>query len=314
MERSRKEGSVDVRRMSRILVLMAVTIAILVSVAAAPAAATTIISHKTIRDAVIPAGTHDRIYDHVTFVGGGIDRAVLSLSKACHDITFRDCTIASGLWNGITINDRGGDIYDITFVRCRILSQQRMGLECTSRPTSSTTGYHGIRVLQCVFAPQGSEAISFDGGPGCVNNVVDHTTIRGAGINPALPYGSGFECNGVSRFRFTNNKVYACRQALLNLQMHSVIDCGWVFTGNHLDATVHVQKVPMEPLAQVVSGEGICGGVFRDNVVTSDRPGGGVAWFGDCHGMDWRSTSWHDARGGLYVRPYQQNGSSRNRF
>jgi hypothetical protein len=302
------------RRMSRRFVELAAAVILLVALAASPAAATKVISHKTIRNAVIPAGAHNRIYDHVKFTGGGAQRAVLQISRACHNITFRRCVIASGLWNGISINDKGGIIHDITFVHCRIRSQKRMGFECTNRPVSSTKGYHGIKVLNCVFSPQGSEAISFDGGTGCYGNRVSNTVIKGAGINPNQTYGAGIECNGVRNFRFTKNKVYQCRGSLLNLQMHTTADCGWIFTGNVLNASVHYQTVPMDSNAQVVVAHDVYGGSFRDNYVTSAAPGGGVAWFGDCHGMDWRGTTWRDARKGSWDDPYEEQGSSGNMF
>ena len=302
------------RRISSRLIQAAVVIAILTAVAASPAAATRVIKGKTFRDARIAYGTHDRVYDHCTFTGGGATRAVLELTNACHHITFRDCVIGSGPWNGISINDRGGNIYDIEFLRCRISTQGRMGFECTSRPVSSTVGYHGIKIVRCVFSPQGSEAISFDGGTGCVDNTIDRTVIKGAGVNGSQQYGAGVEVNGVRCFRFTRNKVYQCRGALLNLQMHTSADCGWVFTGNRLDASVLMQNVPMQSNAQVVCAESVYGGSFRGNQVISAAPGGGVAWFGECHGMDWRDTEWRDARGGSYARPYQEDGSSGNLF
>ena len=304
------------RRISSRLVQVAVVVAILAAVAASPAAATKVkvIKNKTFRDFRITAGTHHRVYDHCTFTGGGSSTAVLELTSACDHLTFRDCVIESGPWNGISINDRYGNIHDIEFLRCRIRTQGRMGLECTSRPVSSTSGYHGIKIERCAFAPQGSEAISFDGGTGCVNNAIDRTVVNGAGANPSQQWGAGVEVNGVSRFTFTGNKVYQCRTSLLNLQMHSTGDCGWVFTRNTLDASRHVQKVPMQSTAQVVIADSVYGGVFRCNKVTSAAPGGGVAWWGACFGMDWRGTVWQDARGGSYDDPYQEDGSAGNRL
>ena len=169
------------RRISSGLVLAAVVLAVLAAVAAAPAAATRVISHKTIRNARIPAGTHDVVYDHCRFVGGGATRAVLELTNACHDITFRYCVIGSGPWNGISINDRGGNIYNIKFVRCRILPRSAWASSAPSGPVSATTGYHGIQVIGCVFSPQGSEAISFDGGTGCVGNRCRSHRRQGSG-------------------------------------------------------------------------------------------------------------------------------------
>lgn len=283
-------------------------------VVASPASASTTIAYKTITNLRIAAGTHDVVYDHVTFKVSRPGRAVVEIGNACYGIVFRDCLITSGSWNGVSINDRNGSIHDITFLRCHILRQKRMGLECTSRPVSATAGYHGIQVLSCVFEPQGSEAVSFDGGTGCVDNVVDSTVIKGAGTNRAQPWGSGFELNGPGRFTFSNNHVYQCRGSLLNLGRHSTGDSGWLFSGNVLDASRHYQKVPMGRLAQVVCADGVWGGTYPANTIISHAPGGGVAWFGDCHGMDWRGTAWKDRRGGLYVRPWQEQGSANNLF
>jgi hypothetical protein len=295
-------------------ILLAILTAFLATVAASPAAATKIIKNKTITNLTLPAGVHDRIYDNCTFKSTRSDRAVIQIDKAARNITFRDCEIKSGKWNGITINDRNGNIHDIKFLRCKIRAQKRMGFECTSRPISTTKGYKNIKIVKCTFAPQGSEAISFDGGPGCVNNVVDRTVIKGAGTNLAFPWGQGFECNGPRKMRFTNNKVYQCRGSLLNLQMHTTADSGWVFKNNTLDASKRYQSVPMGAKSQVVIASNVYGGDFRDNRVRAAKPGGGVAWFGNCHGMDWRGTSWKDSRGGSYIRPMQERGCSSNRF
>jgi hypothetical protein len=302
------------RRLSSRLLKVAVVTAVLTAVAASPAAANKVISGKTFTNFRIAAGAHDRVYDHCKFTGGSATRAVLELASACSNITFRDCVIKSGPWNGISINDRGGNIHDIKLLRCRINAQGRMGLECTSRPVSSQTGYRNIKVIRCAFAPQGSEAISFDGGTGCVNNVIDRTVVEGAGVDRNQQYGAGVEINGVRSFRFTNNKVYQCRGALLNLQMHTSLACGWVFNNNRLNASVHKQKVAMESNAQVISADSVRGGDFCNNFVTGDAPGGGVAWFGECHDMDWRGTSWRDARGGSWDNPYLEDGSSGIRF
>jgi hypothetical protein len=292
--------------------LIALLVVLLAAVAASPAAATTTIKNKTITNLKLAAGAHDRVYDGCTFKSTRSDRAVIQIDQAARNITFRDCVIKSGKWNGISINDRNGNIHDITFLRCRVEAQKRMGFECTSRPISTTRGYKNIKILKSTFAPQGSEAISFDGGPGCVNNVVDRTVIKGAGTNRAFPWGQGFECNGPRKMRFTNNKVYQTRGAMLNLQMHTKADSGWVFNNNTLDASVRYQNVAMSSTAQVVVGINIYGGDFRNNRVRAAKPGGGVAWFGNCHSMVWRGTKWRDSRGGSYTRPMQQQGCGGN--
>jgi hypothetical protein len=304
------------RTASRALLTFAAA-AVLMAAAAAlagPAAATKVIRDKTFTNFRLPEGAHDRVYERCTFTSTSSTRAVLQIDKAAHDITFRNCLIKSGKWNGISINDRHGNIHDITFYRCRIRPQRRMGFECTSRPTDATRGYHGIRIMGCTFDPQGSEAISFDGGPGCVNNRVSGTLIKGAGTNLDMPWGQAFELNGITRFRFVNNTIYQSRGSLLNLQMHTSVDCRWTFTGNRLDASVHKQKVRMSPTAQVVCGKGIHGGEFHDNTIIADKPGGGVAWFGDCHDMDWRGNRWRDSRRGSWDEPFLEMGSSGNLF
>lgn len=304
-----------VSRRLQLTVLFVVVMATFTVLTTSAAQATTIISNRTINNLSITAGTHDRIYDHCTFTGGSSSgRSVVVIAKAAYNITFRDCTIKSGPWNGVSVNDSYGRIHNITFLRCKFQAQKRMGLEVTSRPVSATQGYRKIWVRNCTFAPQGSEAISFDGGIGCVNNGVTGTTIKGAGTNSAFSWGQGFELNGPRSFTFTKNKVYQCRGALLNLSYRASAGCDWKFTGNTLDASVHNQSVRMGSSAQVVCGDGIRGGNFRNNSVRSQSPGGGVAWFGNCQGMNWDGTAWRDSRGGSWKRPYQQFGSTNNAF
>jgi hypothetical protein len=298
----------------RAFITIAVLAAAVAVVCAAPAQATTVIRGKTFTDFQIHAGAHDVVYEDCTFVGGHPQISVVRIDRACRNITFRDCEIQSGPWNGVSVNDRHGNIHDIVFERCTFRAQARMGFECTTRPVDSGKGYRGIKLIRCVFEPQGSEAISFDGNSACVGNGVFGSVIRGAGTNPDFPWGQGVEVNRVGKFRFVNNKVYQCRGALLNLQRESRANCRWTFTGNRLDATVHKQAVPMDPLAQVVCAVGVWGGEFHNNVIRSSHPGAGVAWFGDCHRMDWRRNKWQDARRGAWDEPLQQWGCSGNLF
>jgi hypothetical protein len=296
------------------LILAAVFLVVLTAVAATPAAATKVIRNKTFNDFRLPAGAHDRVYVNCVFKGGGPRTAVLRIDRAASNIKFLKCEIKPGPWNGVSVNDHYGNIRNIKFERCVFRSQGCMGFECTSRPNNAPRGYSGIKVVRCVFAPQGAEAISFDGGPACVNNKVSGTVVKGAGINPAMPWGQGVEVNGVRKFTFVNNTVYQTRGAMLNLQMHHDMDAEWTFTGNRLDASVHKQKVPMVSDAQVIVARGVHGGEFHGNTIIASRPGGGVAWFGDCHDMDWRNNRWRDSRGGSWARPYLDWGSSGIQF
>lgn len=281
-----------------------------------PAAeAATVIKNKTFTSFRLPAGAKDRVYEKCTFKGGSKSKAVLTIDRAANNIVFRDCVIEKGGgWNGVSINDRNGNIRNIKFNRCTFKRQGRMGIEITSRPTSATKGYRNINIVNSTFEPQGSEAVSYDGGAGARTCTFRNNTVKGAGVNLAEQWGAGFEVNGPSDFVVEGNRFYQCRDSIWNLQRHTKKANGWKFRNNILDASRHVQGVPMRWDRQVVIGNGVHGGRFANNKVTGDKPGGGVAWFGDCHNMNWSGTVWRDARGGGYKKPMAQEGSSNNRF
>lgn len=298
------------RRTSTRLAGLVALIVIVGGIATAPAAATTTIAHRTIKNLRIPAGRHDVIYDHVTFTGGSSTTAVVTISKSAYNITFRYCTIATGGgWNGVSINDNLGKVHNITFDHVTFKAQKRMGIEITSRPVSTTQGYHHINITNSIFEPQGSEAVSYDGGAGAKNCTFANNTVKGAGTNLAQQWGAAFEVNGPSKFIVKNNRFYQSRGAIWNLQRHVTAASGWVFSGNVLDASHHVQKVPMKASSQVVSTINVYGGVFAHNAITADAPGGGVAWLGDSYNMDWRTSTWVDPRGGSYRNPKQSGGT-----
>lgn len=271
--------------------------------------------HDTTIDNLDTVGLHDVCFERVTFTGGGPMTAVISLTSAAYNLIFKDCVIATGGgWNGVTINDSNGDIHDITFDGCTFMPQGRMGFECTSRPTDAANGYERIHVINSIFEPQGSEAVSFDGGPNARDCIFSGNLIKGAGTNPAEEWGAGFELNGPSNFTVTNNTFWQTRHSIWNLQRHVTDDCGWVFNGNMLDASNQFQSVPMESDAQAVLTLSVHGGDFQNNIVISAPPGGGAAWMSDSHDMDWRGTTWTDFRGGSYEVPTQADGSSGNLF
>ena len=95
----------------------------------------------------------------------------------------------------------------------------------------------------------------------------------------------------------TNNRIYACRGSLLNLQMHTTAACGWTFSGNVLDASTKLQATPMSASSQVVLAFNVYGGKFTGNTIVSAAPGGSVAYLSGSHDMDWRGNSWRDAGG-----------------
>jgi hypothetical protein len=253
-------------------------------------------------------GAHNVLCQHVTVVGGSARSAVVSLDSACHDIVFRHCTIAvGGGWDGVSIVDYGGTIHGIVFDECHFMSQGRMGFECISRG-SSTAIYQNVDLLNCTFEPQGAEAISFDGPPVPAHCVVQGNLVKGAGIG-SYPWGQGFEINGPQAFAVVGNRFYACRGDTWNLSGGSAKPCGWVFKDNVVDASRSFQSVPMASDSNCISMSGVYGGVFSHNAITSAAPGGGVAWMTNCHGNDFRTTTWHDARSTPYSTPQQINCS-----
>jgi hypothetical protein len=232
------------------------------AVSSAPPASGTTIVGRTFTTYTVPTGTHNVIYERCTFTGGNASTAVLTLNQPCHDLTFRDCTVASGGgWNGITINASNGDIYRVGFVHCLIAGQGRMGFECTQRPVSDTVGYTQVDLTDCTFKPQAAEAISYDGGAGCRDCTIDGCVVEGAG-DSRQPYGNGLEINGPTRFIVTNTTIYACRDAGLDLNC-DVADCGWVFRNDVVDFSQLKQGVAVDrTAARLILAGGMNGSVW----------------------------------------------------
>jgi len=251
---------------------------------APPTSGTTIVG-RTFTTYGVPAGTHDVIFKRCTFIGGNTSTAVLTLNQPCHDLTFRDCTIASGGgWNGITINASNGDIYDITFTHCLIAGQGRMGFECTQRPFSDTVGYTHIDLTDCTFNPQAAEAISYDGGAGCRDCTIDGCVVEGAG-DSRQPYGNGLEINGPTHFTVADTTIDACRDAGLDLNC-DVADCGWIFRNDVVDFSQLKQAVPVDHTAARL----ILAGGMNGSVWTSCKFVLGNAW----NAGYWTNCSYND--------------------
>ncbi len=240
---------------------------------------------KTFTTYEVPAGSFNVVFDHCTFRGGTASAAVLTLDRPCHGLTFRDCVIAAGGgWNGITINVTNGDIFDVSFVGCRIAGQGRMGFECTQRPVSDVVGYHAIDLIGCTFAPQGSEAVSYDGGGGCRDCTISRCLIEGAGDSRA-PYGAGLEINGPVGFTVADTTIWACRDSGFNLNC-AAADCGWVFRNDVVDFSHRAQHVPVNAdAARLILAGGMNGSVWQNcRLVLGDAWNAGY----------WRSCSSND--------------------
>ena len=77
--------------------------------------------------------------------------------------------------------------------------------------------------------------------------------------------GSGLELNGITNMTVTNNRIYACANGLLNLQMAQMDgytgDSKWVITDNLIDASTSYGPVSVG--SDVIGGINVYGGVYR---------------------------------------------------
>ena len=190
----------------------------------------------------VPAGTHDVVYENCTFTGGGATPAVLTLNQACYNIVFRNCTINASPYNGVSINSYNSNIHDVRFEGCHFLSAARMGFECTNRPSGASAGWKHIDLIDCVFEPSGSEAVSYDGDGGSGDSLVQNTLIKGSGNGPGNPLWSSawtwrqaFEINGPTNMTMDRLTVNLSYGTTLNLNGPASGDCGWRFTGCNFD-------------------------------------------------------------------------------
>lgn len=244
---------------------------------------------KTYTTYVVPAGTHDVVYENCLFTGGlPTSNGVLTLNQPCYNITFRNCTIDSGPVNGVTIVDAGNTIHDVTFEGCTFKSSARMGFECISRG-SSTAIYQRINLVNCTFEPQGDEAVSYDGPALPANCTISGVTIKGAGNNPAATYGHAFEINGPTYFTISNMTVYRTRASMLNLT-GKTSDSHWSFTDCSFDATTKLQTVDMESGARIVAANGMNGAVFTRCILNAASSAYNVGYLDNCSNNDFRTS------------------------
>ena len=268
-----------------------------------------------IAGSLILNNVHDRTYDNVTFDGAGVggpdSSSVIFIGENCYNLRFVHCTIDTNrdhVGDGVKIV--GGSDHDISFIGCHFMTQPRMGFECIGR---SGAGYHRVNIADCTFEVQGSEAISYDDSTGRAGDcTISGTLVKGGGAGRLYPWTQGFEINRVRDMTLTGNTFYACRGDIWNLNGPAG-DCNWVFKNNVVNMSQQADGVSPVEDADCVTAAHVHGGIFTGNRVTSAAPGGQCAWLSDCHDMDWRGTSWHDARGGSYTAP-QQVDCSGNRF
>ena len=266
---------------------------------------------------------HDVVYDNVDFEGAGTnwgaDGGLILIEGNSYNITFRNCIIGTnqdGLGNAVKIYTANTNIHDITFENCTIKYQPRMGIEVNDRSNAGNGyGYQRVNIINCTFEASAGEAISYDDDGGASgNSTVSGNLIKGAGVGSSYTYGEGFEINGPHNMTVTGNTFWAARDGIWNLQMHDTNDSGWVFTNNIVDATKIADGVTWTYDSNPIMAFNIYGGVFSGNTITNNAPAWAIAYMSGDHNMDWRTTTWHDARGGSYLVPQQLNGSSGNQF
>jgi hypothetical protein len=260
-------------------------------------------------DLALERGEHDLTFSRVLFRSSKtFQRATVTITNA-HDIVFRDCVFEGSAWNNISVNDRSRSVYNVRFVRCYVKASARMGFECTSR--GGSVGYTGIRLMGVTFEPQGSEAVSFDGAGSGV--LIHNVVIRGAGTNPAFPWGQGFEINGSRNFTVIGLRIYQTRGTAFNLNGPSG-SCGWTFRDVRADMSVRYQSVGQTPQSQVLLATGVHGSHWSKTVIRAASPGGGVMYIRDCSGNDFRGIRWLDSRHGFSTGPWQVGSCSGNLF
>jgi hypothetical protein len=238
---------------------------------------------STITDLELRSGQSGITYENVRFLSSrSFQQATVTITRASH-ITFRGCVFEGSAWNGITINDFGGTVRDITFIDCYVKSSARMGFECTSRG-SDTSCYSRVDLRRVTFDPQGSEAISYDGPPVHTDCTVEDVLIRGSGIRPDLfPWGHGMEINGPRGFLVQDLTMYRTRGSNWNLNGKDGVDMDWTFHNIVVDNTVdHLGSVTRHPDANMICAFNVERSEWIDCTFRNARPGAAAAYLSDC--------------------------------
>jgi hypothetical protein len=257
------------------------------------------------------SGASHVVFRDVEFVGGGgmasgADQGVIRFHdrRYASSILFEECVIGANSedGNGVSMVSNGrpdANYHDIMWRRCRFGPSPRMGIEVITRVDGGamTEGYRRIDLLDCVFEPTGSEAVSYDDdGEFSGFSTVAGCTFMGAGWNEAERFGQGIEFNGVTDMRFVHNTVYRTRDAMINHQGKPGSRTGTLFAHNVFDATTSHIAVTPSPATQVIYYNDVSGARFLDNVVKSDV-GGQLAYIDGSVDNVFSRNTWTDTRG-----------------
>jgi len=238
---------------------------------------------STITDLELRSGQSGLTYQNVRFLSShSHQQATVTITRASH-ITFRDCVFEGSAWNGITINDFGGTVRDIRFIDCHVKSSARMGFECTSRG-SVTSSYSRVDLRRVTFDPQGSEAISYDGPAVHVDCTVEDVLIKGSGMRPDLfSWGQGMEINGPRGFLVQDLTMYRTRGSNWNLNGKDGVDMDWTFRNIVVDNTVdRLGSVTRHPHANMICAFNVERSRWIDCTFRNARPGAAAAYLSNC--------------------------------
>ena len=136
-----------------------------------------------------------------------------------------------------------------------------------------TTGYHSIDLIDCVFEPSGSEAVSFDVTHTGGSSRITGCTFLGSGWNDAYPWRQTVEFNRTTDMVFSGNTVYRGRGAMINHNGVPGEPAGTVISDNLFDATVaHIPRPPSRE-TQLIYFNNVDGARFTGNTVKGNAGG-----------------------------------------
>lgn len=268
------------KRTTPAILLLTLTVFLAAVVVLAPTACrASTVRNKTLVNVRI-TGARDRVYEGVVFKGGtrsGTTTAVLTISGKCRNLTFRNCTIATGRGNGVLIVDKGGTMRNVRFVGCRFASQPRIAFECLSRG-SATRSFMGVQLVRCTFEPAGRQAVRLAGPSVTTGTVVEGCTIKGAGNAEAPVSGYAVQIDGPLGVAVEDTRVYATRWGAFDLQTSpGVPECGWSFKNVLVDFTKVVQRYGTVPdKSHLVRATNVNGSVWRGCTLTTGDAGNHV--------------------------------------
>jgi Right handed beta helix region/Pectate lyase superfamily protein len=189
-------------------------------------------------------GATGSIIERVHFKGGSGSATFYLNNSSATDCRFIDCDFTDNInaGNGVQIVDKGTALMhyeNITFQRCTFHDNTRMNFECIQRDNGVgfpvVTGYRGIDLLDCDFAPcigpDVNTNVSYDcglltdaSGRSSGYSRIDGCRIKGGGY--------GLELAGCIEMLVTNNEIRDATGELLSVSQVGVEQTHNIFKGN----------------------------------------------------------------------------------